>query len=68
MVISFGLIPLRIAQESIPSSKLNIIFNVSVTSAAQRYCGVDCFFAAAVRVMLVKVACIGCLAAELAGG
>jgi hypothetical protein len=50
------------------SSKCNIIFNVSVASAAQRDRDVDCFFAAAVRMMLVKVACIGCLAAELAGG
>jgi hypothetical protein len=55
-----------VTQESMLSSKCDIIFNVSVASAAQRYRDVDCFFAAAVRVMLVKVACIGCLAAELA--
>ncbi len=48
------------------SSKCDIIFNVSVASAAQWDCDVDCFFAAAVRVMLVEVACIGCLATELA--
>jgi len=56
-----------VTQESVLSSKSNIIFNVSVASAAQRDRDVDCFFAAAVRMMLVKVACIGCLAAELAG-
>jgi hypothetical protein len=57
-----------VTQESMLSSKLDIIFHVSVASAAQRDRDVDCFFAAAVRVMLVKVACIGCLTAELAGG
>jgi hypothetical protein len=56
-----------VTQESMLSSKCDIIFNVAMASAAQRDCGVDCFFAAAVRMMLVKAACIGCLAAELAG-
>jgi len=56
-----------VTQESVLSSKSDIIFNVSVANAAQRYCDVDGFFAAAVRMMRVKVTCVCCLAAELAG-